>query len=79
MEKKEFNCYYRQDCHLCIEMTAALTHWQQKLSFQVNYIDIDESADLIQRYGRQIPVLETVSGNLICCYFFDQDAFLQSI
>ena len=75
-QNKQFNCYYRQGCHLCEEMIAALVALQNTLQFKVNYIDIDESSALYHQYNTQVPVLETITGQLICLYFFDKSAFL---
>jgi len=75
-QNKQFNCYYREGCHLCEEMTAALVVLQKKMDFKVHYFDIDESTLLYNQYNTQVPVLETVNGELICLYFFDNTAFL---
>ena len=49
--------YTRKDCCLCDEMKAAVAAAAKKIAFVLEVIDVDSSADLAERYGREVPVL----------------------
>ncbi|MGM0854717.1 MAG: glutaredoxin family protein [Bacillota bacterium] len=50
--------YTRTQCGLCEEAKITLRLLQDELEFEINEIDIDESDDLIERFGLMIPVVE---------------------
>lgn len=70
----QLNVYLRSYCHLCHDLLAKLTPYQQHHGFQINEIDIDSSPALEERYGALIPVLTDVNDNEICHYFLDEAA-----
>ncbi|MBD3670569.1 MAG: glutaredoxin family protein [Gammaproteobacteria bacterium] len=65
--------YMRAGCHLCEEMHQALLPWQGRLGFSLELVDIDASANLVERFNTLVPVL--MSGDTeICHYFLDEKA-----
>jgi hypothetical protein len=44
-------------CHLCDEAEAELNRLQPRYAHTLERIDIDTDAELMRRYGEQIPVL----------------------
>lgn len=72
-EKPEIRFYYRDGCHLCEEMAAAIhSHWPQVMQEMV-WIDVDASAGDRERYGLKVPVL-TCNDRTVCEYRLDADA-----
>ena len=69
----ELVVYSREHCHLCHDMIAALRELQARLSFRLEVVDEDGSADLRSRYGERVPVLVS-KGQEICHYHFDPAA-----
>jgi uncharacterized membrane protein len=55
--------YSRAECHLCLEVEAALAELQAEFPHELVVVDIDRSADLQRRFGLEIPVVEI--GSLI--------------
>ena len=64
--------YVRVDCHLCETMHRELLTWQTHLGFGLNVIDIDDSAELVERFDYKVPVL-TEGAVEICHHFLDED------
>lgn len=79
-EKASLIVYGREECHLCLDMIAALQELQKQRSFSFTFVDIDDDSDLKKRYGEKIPVLASSSNNQeICNYHLDiavLDAYL---
>jgi len=67
--------YIRTYCHLCDDMLSALAPWAQRHGLAVETVDIDADPALEARYGELVPVLCGDSGEEICHYFFDEQAF----
>jgi hypothetical protein len=55
--------YTRAGCHLCETAEQHLRHEQNRFGFALQLIDVDTSADLVERYGEWIPVV-TVAGKV---------------
>lgn len=71
--------YGREECHLCLEMIAALQELQKRRSFSFSFVDIDDDLDLKKRYGEKVPVLTSLNNQEICHYHLDiavLDAYL---
>jgi Glutaredoxin-like domain (DUF836) len=48
----------RQECPLCDEFLAALMAWgKERAVLDVTLVDVDENAELQQRFGWTVPVL----------------------
>ena len=49
--------YTRADCHLCERMKAVVGDVGAELPLEVEEIDVDLVPALVDRYGREVPVL----------------------
>jgi glutaredoxin len=50
--------YSKPGCHLCDEMKHVLDRVRARTPFALSEVDISTDADLLARYGLEIPVLE---------------------
>jgi hypothetical protein len=50
--------FMKPNCHLCEDVVAHLERLQPELPHELEQVDISADADLLQRYGLRIPVLE---------------------
>jgi len=57
--------YYREGCHLCEEMAALLYRGWPQLLDGLEWVDVDRSEALRDRYGPHIPVL-LLDGREVC-------------
>jgi glutaredoxin len=49
--------YSRQDCCLCDEMKAIIREVALTIPLEIEVIDVDESAELREKLGAEVPVL----------------------
>jgi glutaredoxin len=49
--------YSRKDCCLCDEMKEVIRQVSEKVSMDLEEIDVDSSAQLKETYGDEVPVL----------------------
>ena len=63
--------YYRAGCSLCEAMLEELQPFLAGQQAQLNLVDIDSSAELVQQFGERVPVLRGEGGVEICHYFLD--------
>jgi glutaredoxin len=49
--------YTRRECCLCAEMKTEIQMAAEKISIDVEEIDVDSSPELTERYGSEVPVL----------------------
>lgn len=71
--------YGREECHLCLDMIAALQELQKRRFFSFTFVDIDADPELKRQYGEKIPVLVSSAKQEICHYHLDTavlDAYL---
>ena len=54
----ELVLYTKRDCPLCAEMKAELARARVRPPFHLREVDIEGDAELLERHGRSIPVLE---------------------
>lgn len=54
---RNLTLYTRRDCCLCEEMKSAIQTVVAQCEFTLEEIDIDQSAELAERYGNEVPVL----------------------
>lgn len=57
----------RTYCHLCEEMHEDLLGLKPAYDFEVDVVDVDESAALDEKYGDLVPVL--LDGELELCHY----------
>ena len=65
--------YHREGCHLCEDVLAALSRFQEELGYRIKPIDIDQNPELQQKYHADVPVV-TVNDEVIFYHFFDENA-----
>jgi glutaredoxin len=53
----EVSIYSRSNCHLCEVALGILEGMREELKFEVKKILIDESPELEEKYGEQVPVI----------------------
>jgi predicted thioredoxin/glutaredoxin len=64
---------HRQECDLCDEMVAELEALGRKMPLPpVNVVDVDGDAELVRRYGLNVPVL-LLDGSVVCRHRLDVD------
>jgi len=49
--------YHRSGCHLCDEMKKVVESLGGEIPLRLEEVDIETDADLVRRYGNDIPVL----------------------
>jgi glutaredoxin len=54
---REVILYTRRQCGLCDETAAELRRLRDELRFELRELDIDEDADLRERYNDVVPVV----------------------
>lgn len=64
--------YWREYCHLCHDMRAALLALRDEMGgegvFAILQVDVDEDPELEARYDERVPVL-TAGERELCHYF----------
>lgn len=73
-----FELYTRTGCHLCEEMEHEILILEKKLNFKTDIIEINDNAQLEQRYGDKVPVL-AYGDNVICEYVIKEEALNKAI
>ena len=67
--------YGRVYCSLCQHMLLHLQAAIEQGLVSVRFVDVDEDESLIARYDELVPVLVDDSGNELCHWHFDAEAF----
>ena len=67
--------YGRVYCSLCQHMLQHLQATIEQGLVSVRFVDVDEDESLIARYDELVPVLVDDSGNELCHWHFDAEAF----
>lgn len=70
--------YTRAGCHLCDEAKVQLLLLQQRISFQIEFVDIDKDPELQARYNHEVPVI-FVHGKKAFKYRLDEAQFLRKL
>lgn len=55
--KNELILYTRKDCCLCEEMKITIRQVAERFPLAVQEFDVDNSQELQERYGNEVPVL----------------------
>lgn len=61
---KTLTLYTKPDCHLCHEAERVLRELQREIPFELVLQDITQSAELLERYRYDIPVVVLEGGEL---------------
>ena len=67
--------YGRVYCSLCQHMLQHLQATIEQGLVSVRFVDVDEDESLIASYDELVPVLVDDSGNELCHWHFDAEAF----
>lgn len=65
MNQRQLRLYYRDGCHLCEELASVLYRGWPQLLDGLEWVDVDRSPQLVERYGDRVPVL-TADGHEVC-------------
>ena len=76
MSRQQLTLFGRLECHLCQDMLNDLEPLKDELGFELLYVDIDQDKQLVERYGRVVPVLVAAEQE-ICHYFLDKQALIE--
>jgi len=78
----ELIVYYRDSCHLCEHVMAALFQLQEELKYEIKLLDIDDASkvteELRTRYNADVPVV-TYQEEVIFYHFFDEIAVREAL
>ncbi len=55
----ELRLYTRPGCHLCEDAAGLLRRLQAETPFELREVNVDQDPALRERYGEQIPVIES--------------------
>ncbi len=50
--------YSRQGCGCCVKAKEVINGFRQRYSLEVEEVDVDQSPELKDRYGNEVPVVE---------------------
>jgi glutaredoxin len=67
----QIDIYSRPGCHLCDEAKEVIERVQQRCSFALRIINIDEDPGLLTAFGTEIPVI-FINGNKAFKYHVDE-------
>lgn len=70
--------FSRPGCHLCEEAKELLRELQASHSFRLCEVDISTRADLLERYGEEIPVV-FINGRKVFKYRIDVKQFIRGL
>ena len=70
--------YSKQDCHLCEIAKERVERVREKVSLDLEMVDITTSDDLMTRYGEKIPVVE-VDGEEAFVYRVSEKLLLKRL
>ena len=71
MRREGLVIYTRRDCGLCEQMEAAVREVAGP-GAPVTLVDIDDVPALVERFGRDVPVL-CLDGEVVCKHFLDAE------
>jgi predicted thioredoxin/glutaredoxin len=70
---------HRRDCELCDEMVRDLDALRERSHLpSVTLVDVDSDADLVRRYGMNVPVL-LLDGTVVCRHRLDVAELLRML
>ena len=70
--------YTRSGCHLCDEAKDAIRRLQREAQFLFREVDIDQDAELRQKYNEEVPVI-FIGGKKAFKYRIDPRQFLRRL
>ena len=76
--REKLTIYAKRGCHLCDEMKAVVDRVAARLRLDVEVVDITGSAELMDRYGQEIPVL-MIGGKKAAKYRVTEEELLRRL
>ena len=70
--------FSKPGCHLCEEAKTLLRELRARHSFQLCEVDISTRADLLERYGEEIPVV-FINGRKAFKFRIDSKQFVRAL
>ena len=70
--------YSKPGCHLCDRAKAVLERAQRQAAFALEEVDISQDAELLARYGNDIPVI-LLDGREIARHFVRERQLLELV
>ena len=67
--------YTRKGCHLCERAESIVAEARKKIAFDLEFLDIDLSAELKEKYNEVVPVI-AIDGRDRFGYAIELDAFI---
>ena len=71
--KPKLTVLSREYCHLCEELITTLKQFQDRYSFDIEVVDVDQHPLLEEKWGDKVPVLLDGEREL-CHYYLDIEA-----
>lgn len=68
--------YYRDGCHLCEQMYAALCQGWPDVAGRVEWRNVDHAPEWQAAYGLTLPVLQ-LDGRVVCTTFIDESKLIE--
>jgi glutaredoxin len=68
--------YSKPDCHLCERAKEVIVRGRGQIDFELEEVDISQNADLLARYGHDIPVI-LLDGKEIARHFLRERKLLE--
>jgi glutaredoxin len=75
---KRVTLYTRRGCHLCERVEGLLRRARRQADFEIEFVDVDKTDDLKQRYGEQVPVV-AIDGEELFGHAMEMEAFLKQV
>ncbi len=70
--------YSRRGCHLCDVVKESLHRLQERAPFTWREVDIDQDAELHEKYNEEVPVV-FIHGRKAFKYHMDEKEFLKKL
>jgi hypothetical protein len=55
----------RRECSICDEALPGIAGWAERLGLVLVVADVDESADLLERFDEEVPVVISDAGEVL--------------
>jgi len=63
--KRSITYVTRRGCTLCDEALPGIEAWVERLRLGMEVVDVDESPDLLERFGEKVPVVLSDEGDVL--------------
>ena len=73
---RKITIYSKPNCHLCERVREVVERCRTKAEFEVAVVDISQVAELLARYGQDIPVI-LLDGKEIARHFLRERKLLE--